>query len=762
MSKRSKKRRKTNRKKRAKQEIRFNFDNDPQLEIDTYRVVNNDENIRSIETVKLEEDFNPNQITTYKKLMSSIDSSVSDYYSRILNQEIKKENKNSQSRNQKQKNQKNLKKKEEHEGEDKKKEEEPIEISDDEGSKDEDEDEKEDKIIIPENFEESVEEFDNDLFETYFNQLKEFETNQLATGCFRKIKNKLKFENGKYLISPDPDQIKKTLKSKLEDYPIKKGIQDNLHHLTKPNIRKRKKKIKKKDLDQKEEEEEKDEKVKKHENMQCEMMNLFLNYGDLLYTEQNEKNTQTLRELYLVHILNHILKTRTKVMHHSKKIKEIKMKKKNKNQNKSKNKNKKKKNNGEDEDENENENEELDKMDIFRDQGFTRPKVLILVPFRQHAVSLIETMLKLSTKQQKKTILEKRRFYKEFSEKTADNENKPKDYNELFKGNSDDCFRIGVSLGARSIRLFSDFYNSDLIIASPLGLRLVVGGEGDKERDYDFLSSIEITILDHADVLLMQNWEHILTIWKVLNKLPESQGNTDFSRVKHWYLDGQAKYFRQNLIFSRFNTIEINAFFNNSKLFCSSSKGKFKLIPKYLGVIDMVIPQVKQVFQKIKITNLANIDDIRFNFFKNHLNTIKKDFGSYTLIVIPDYFDFIRIRNLFNKNDLSYCICSEDSSTNKIAASRSNFFHGRRKFLLISERFHFFKRYKIRGVKNIIFYGLPKNAIFYSEMLNWVESQNSSCLILYTKYEYMKLQRIVGSKRAKKILRSQKNTHLFC
>ena len=39
--------------------------------------------------------------------------------------------------------------------------------------------------------------------------------------------------------------------------------------------------------------------------------------------------------------------------------------------------------------------------------------------------------------------------------------------------------------------------------------------DGEKDRNYDFLNSIEVLIMDQSEIFLMQNWDHILSIFQV-------------------------------------------------------------------------------------------------------------------------------------------------------------------------------------------------------------------------------------------------------
>lgn len=74
--------------------------------------------------------------------------------------------------------------------------------------------------------------------------------------------------------------------------------------------------------------------------------------------------------------------------------------------------------------------------------------------------------------------------------------------------------RIRGRLGSRrgAVRLYSDFAQSDVVVASPLALATFLSETAGKDGGgADFLSSIEVVVMERADALLMQNWAHVTT-----------------------------------------------------------------------------------------------------------------------------------------------------------------------------------------------------------------------------------------------------------
>jgi U3 small nucleolar RNA-associated protein 25 len=149
-----------------------------------------------------------------------------------------------------------------------------------------------------------------------------------------------------------------------------------------------------------------------------------------------------------------------------------------------------------------------------RDQAFTRPKVLLLLPLRSLALRWLQDhVFPLAGEG---TQIENRRpfessFGLEGDEDPLANADFPVDHLENFRGNSDDNFRFGLKITRKAWRIVmppaneSKLMDCDVMIASPLAMKMAA----DKEDSTDLLASIEILVCDGFDVMEMQNWDHV-------------------------------------------------------------------------------------------------------------------------------------------------------------------------------------------------------------------------------------------------------------
>ena len=265
--------------------------------------------------------------------------------------------------------------------------------------------------------------------------------------------------------------------------------------------------------------------------MQRLILPAMMSYQDVVFLNRSDdKDARDVRRLYALHCLNHIMRSRARVRKHDAEIK----------------------------------GNREEKKESHRDQGYCRPRILVLLPFRSDCEMFVNDLLSLIPERYK--IHNKRRFQDEFGDppsSSSEDEDEQgskevPEWRRVFSGNNDDCFRIGLQISTSSLRLFTDFYHSDIIVCSPLGLRLVTATQDERELtkkgDTDFLSSIEIFIADRAGVLEMQNWENVVLALENSNRVPKKNIEVDLNRIYDWVLNEQGSYYRQNLMFSSFCT----------------------------------------------------------------------------------------------------------------------------------------------------------------------------------------------------------------
>ena len=121
--------------------------------------------------------------------------------------------------------------------------------------------------------------------------------------------------------------------------------------------------------------------------LQSELLSLLSTYKDVYFGQETLKNLEEVRLVYCAHALNHMLKTRNKILKNNAKL--------SKNPGKS-------------------------AIDV-RDQGLCRPKIVIVVPFKESARKVVEIMGKLMFGEVKRgNVSNKKRFDDEFGTEPKD------------------------------------------------------------------------------------------------------------------------------------------------------------------------------------------------------------------------------------------------------------------------------------------------------------------------------------------------------
>ena len=204
--------------------------------------------------------------------------------------------------------------------------------------------------------------------------------------------------------------------------------------------------------------------------LQAELFGYLDAYKDVVLPQWTFETATEIREAYVLHALNHALKARAIVQKNDERVKAAAA---------------------------------AGREVEARDQGFTRPRVLIVVPYRFCALKIVQLMIRLlidpSGNKVERSVKSQNRFFEEYGVDADEPDEENEHLRQQFDGNADDCFRVGITLNKSSLNLYTKLNFSDIIIASPLGLRLVIGTDEKKTKeDFDFLSSIELLVFDQV------------------------------------------------------------------------------------------------------------------------------------------------------------------------------------------------------------------------------------------------------------------------
>nr|AAW26419.1 SJCHGC03513 protein [Schistosoma japonicum] len=115
----------------------------------------------------------------------------------------------------------------------------------------------------------------------------------------------------------------------------------------------------------------------------------------------------------------------------------------------------------------------------------------------------------------------------------------------------------------------------------------------------------------------------------------------------------------------------------------------------------------------------------RLNAFKQRiLPRLRRGTDPRVLIYVPDFYDLEELRQVLLSESLDFCCINEYTEDSEAERFRTLFGDGRIRILLITERYYFFRRRKIRGPQTFIFYGPPTFPWFVKELYDFRHSED--------------------------------------
>ena len=434
----------------------------------------------------------------------------------------------------------------------------------------------------------------------------------------------------------------------------------------------------------------------------------------------------------------------------------------------------------------------------FRDQGPTRPRVCVLCPFRSNAFEFVKNLIMLLNLSDEDLVGvgNYESFMAEYEGQDSVNEHS-KNWEswrrELFKGHYDDSnyddFVIGISVIHGKVRLHfpkfsSQLSNLDLIVGSPIALSRIAAEDrkairlkskaafdeqpeceeeemftaDQKESEelpvMDFLSSIEILVVDRIDALMMQNAENTMDIIGATNQRPVATITADISRIEEKFLDPKTAIASRQTVF-----LSGSSWFEEYMKFVRKDNVEILKSPFSGASLNRALKQkIKQQFF-VRVPDL--LEYFQSTFWKDVGNEIRN-----LVIVVARSEDLTPLKEFLEEEGVVDCFLSEHTLSDiggkrrkQIKQILRNFREGLSRTIVVTERLLWYQRIRVTGGRHVLFFGPPRVDSVYADILaDMVDPLRCNSTCLYANSDGVALERIVGTSNLPKLISKEGTT----
>lgn len=390
---------------------------------------------------------------------------------------------------------------------------------------------------------------------------------------------------------------------------------------------------------------------------------------------------------------------------------------------------------------------QAEKVEGKHDSGYTPATVLVLCPMKVQAYAFITEVLNFlpidaETDPFNMSLEHIEKLNTEYDAEPPENvrKYKPADYVEIFGGVTDQDFKMGIRFFPNKVSLYQKMAKSQMIIASPFALM--------KHDDLDFLSSIEVLVLDSLDVLLTQNHEACFNIVSKLNEMPSNVKSTPWNRLRAYCADKNHKKMRQSIGYSSVLTPDMRS------LFSDFVNIKGSIISRPLLYPPIIVKGANIQFHRIPCDSHQSIGESQYQYFIQKIIPMikqwrneREDVAKRTIIYFVSSMRFYQIRKYITEQNIEFLELGDAATKTDLKLMKKSFQADPNAVMLMTERFYFHYRPQLANVERTVFILPPTYPQYFSEISGGGETH-----IYFTQYDEFAIERVVGSTQTQRIM----------